>query len=76
VIGVTVTKRGRKHVPAAGDRKVLERVAALYAGGRSIRAVAAELAWSYGVTHSRLHAAKAAGLVELRPRGHRGARLK
>ncbi len=57
--------------PALHDDVSLQRLAALYAGGLTIRAVAATLGWSYGLTYSRLHRARIAGLVEMRAPGHR-----
>lgn len=49
----------------------LRSLAAAYAEGLSIRALASLRGMSYGTTHKSLHAAAASGLVSVRARGSR-----
>jgi hypothetical protein len=49
----------------------LRELAAAYAQGLSIRALASARGWSYGATHAKLQLAEVKGLMTIR---HRGAR--
>ena len=51
------------------DEATLQRLAARYAAGASIRDIGREYGWGYGTVYHRLSMAQVAGLVVLRPRG-------
>ena len=59
--------RDRRRKPT--DEATLQRLAARYASGVTIRQLSAEVGWCYGTVHRRLSMAQVAGLVVLRPRG-------
>jgi transposase len=71
VIGMKIGPTSRTRKP--DDEATLQRLAARYAAGLSVRQLSAETGWSYGTVYHRLSMAQVAGLVVLRPRGGQSA---